>query len=766
MNKRIWILIGLFGAIAGLPSGCNKAEGPETITAQFKLERFKNCDDLLTYFKQEAIRVMDEQVDYEIGWADDYDSGGVSKGGGVEPAYDGQNSSSSETGGNTPTDASGDTTGPEHSDTNIQEKGVDEADIVKTDGKYLYIVSGAFFLVVKAWPPEETWEIGRLRIPDGQPREMFIYNDLAVVFSDVWDYEMADSNWSQSPPSARYGVFSKVSFIDLSDKSKPAFIRQLYLEGQYVTSRMVKGTVRFVLASSLDGPSYNTYVDNSKYWNYQSGDFDVSGFKSAMEDLRKDNRAVIESSKLEDWMPLYYELGDAGKKSGAVSECSDFYRPTEYSGNSVLSVLTFNLDNPLKKETDVSIVSNQGVVYASTDALYLTTTPNWGAMGDTMAYAGGGNGDTPVSTDSASAPAADSGSSGTKSRVETREMGLTSEEAESCAIHKFDIASSGREAIYVASGRIYGTVLNQFSLSEDKGYLRVGTTTDGWATGEGTSNHLFVLKQSGGELKTVGRIDGLASGERIYAMRFMGNRGFMVTYHQMDPLYTFDLSNPAKPVKVGELHIPGYSAYLHPLGEDHLIGVGRDTKSVEGMVQTGGVKVSLFDVSDFDHPTETAKETFGDSWEVDSEVLYDHHAFLYYEPLEIMALPFNSTYGSDGFQGVKVFHVTPENGFEAIGEVDHSGFYVDQYDTYYEYRVLRTLVIEHYLYSISQLGLKVNDIEDLTRDVATVNLPGVYGGTYDDEPPAPPPETDGGEGDGSPDGNDGGSDMDGGTKDV
>jgi len=746
MKTHIIIFVLLLCMVAYLPAGCDSGDSGEPVVLRFKLERFKDCDELLKYFQEEAKRVMEEKIDQQVSWTDG--SGRADKGA-EEPAamnddvdYD---ATGDQEGGDTGSD-DGASESPEHSDTNIQEEGVDEADIVKTDGDYIYLVTGSFFVVVKSWPAEQTWETGRLRIPDGQPTEMFIYGDLAVIFSEVWNHEMPDSEWPDvEAPSARYGRFMKVSIVDLSDRTKPAFIREVYLEGTYVSSRMVDGVVRLVVASTFGGPDIDEYVEYDGYY-YEDG-MDSNDYKQMAEDKKAENRAKIDSSSLEDWIPRAYEKGDVRKSADFISECSAFYRPTEYSGNGVLSVLSFDLDDPQKKQHDVSVVSTPGVVYASQEALYVVTQPIWGYEVLDEAGMTQGTGDE-VARSPEPAPAPDDGTAvdsgdadeGKKSRVVSKHMALTEkkmaiteEELESTAIHKFDIKSRHGEALYVASGAVFGEVLNQFSMSEYKGHLRLGTTTEGWATGQGRMNHLFVLRQSGEELEVVGSVRGLEPGESIYAMRFMGDRGFMVTYQEMDPLITFDLSNPAKPKAVGELHIPGFSTYLHPVDDNHLIGIGRETTS------WSGVKLSLFDVTDFSNPRETHKWTYG-SGEVESEALYDHHAFLYYSPLKMLALPFNTMWDWDdnAIQGVKVFNVDADKGFDEVAEIDHGGFYADYQSDYYAYRVRRSLVIENYIYSISTLGMKVNDMDSDFEEVASIGLPGVYGGDYEDEPPEDP----------------------------
>jgi hypothetical protein len=199
-------------------------------------------------------------------------------------------------------------------------------------------------------------------------------------------------------------------------------------------------------------------------------------------------------------------------------------------------------------------------------------------------------------------------------------------------IHQFSL-DEGTAATYVASGQVEGRLLNQFAMSEYNGDLRVATTTDDTGEfGDQSESTVFVLRPDGDELRQISSIGGLGTDEQIYAVRFIGDLGYVVTFRQIDPLYVIDLRDPANPVLAGELKIPGYSAYLHPVGEGLLLGVGQDATE-QG--RTTGTQLSLFDVSDPTDPQRISTLPIGGY----SEVEWDHKAFLFWEPDGTIVLP-------------------------------------------------------------------------------------------------------------------------------
>ena len=291
----------------------------------------------------------------------------------------------------------------------------------------------------------------------------------------------------------------------------------------------------------------------------------------------------------------------------ALVDCRSVSRPRRFSGLDTISVLTIDMDRGLPAVDVDSVMSDGETVYASPDRLYVASE-RW-------------LGEDPT-------------------RREATSESVT-------AVHAFDTTQPGRTD-YVASGEVPGYLLNQWSMSERAGVLRLATTDEPpWQEDRPGTPHSAVrtLEESGGRLVQIGVLGGLGEGERIFAVRFMDDTAFIVTFRQTDPLFTVDLSDPRAPRLVGELKVPGYSAYLHPVGDGLLLGVGQDATS-EGV--TRGLQLSLFDVADLAHPVRLAQWSAGR--EASSEVEHDHHAFLWWEPQRLAVIPTASYDYHDGEQ--------------------------------------------------------------------------------------------------------------------
>jgi hypothetical protein len=275
-------------------------------------------------------------------------------------------------------------------------------------------------------------------------------------------------------------------------------------------------------------------------------------------------------------------------------------------------------------------------------------------------------------------------------------------------------------------------------MSEYDGAIRIATTEDRWNTGQERVNHLFILQETrdggGNALEISGQINDIAEGERIYAVRFMGERGFMVTFRQVDPLFTMDLSDPSAPQLVGELKVPGFSTYLHPFGDEHLIGIGQSATD-EGRIT--GMQLSLFDVSNFAEPALAHSEPLGQGW---SEALYNHHAFTYWAPLQTLMVPVSTANEDAARLGLKFYHVSEDEGFVEEGFIDHSEINEDGRSV----EVRRSMVIGETVLSMSRAGLQLNGLDDLGQ-VAQTAYPEDVDHPHDNQDigvpePAPAPE--------------------------
>jgi uncharacterized secreted protein with C-terminal beta-propeller domain len=420
-------------------------------------------------------------------------------------------------------------------------------------------------------------------------------------------------------------------------------VRTLTLDGSYVAARLVGGAVRIVAAAQV--PSELPFVQPA------------SGSEEALATAKSRNRAVVASSRASSWLPSY-RIKRAGAKAGRerpLVQCRHVSRPPEFSGFGMLTVLTVDLAKGLEPVHSTSVMTDGRIVYASPESLYVASE-RW--------------------------------SNRPPPEQPTKEMnGVTT------AIHKFDI-SSPRITQYRGSGSVSGYLLNQWSLSEHRGVLRVVSTEQPawWGDGGGEAeSFLTTLRPQAGALVQAGRIGELGKGERVYAVRFVGDTGYVVTFRQIDPLYTLDLADPERPRVLGQLKIPGYSAYLHPIGEDLLLGVGQDATE-EG--RSTGTQISIFDVSDLRKPTRLHTEALGIGW---SEAEYDHHAFLFWPRTGLVMIPFT--------EDAVGFRVGRARGIDRLGSVEHDN----------AYPIRRSLVVGDSVVTVSENGVRSSALTNLAE---------------------------------------------------
>jgi inhibitor of cysteine peptidase len=305
--------------------------------------------------------------------------------------------------------------------------------------------------------------------------------------------------------------------------------------------------------------------------------------------------------------------------------------------------------------------------------------------------------------------------------VSLNNMYLTFQEWSSANTAIYRIRIQANNMTCEAKGSVPGYELNQFSMDEYDDYFR--TVTTNWANGS-QQNNLYVLNMS---LSIVGRLENLATGENLHSTRFMGNRAYLVTFKSIDPLFVINLTDSAQPSVLGQLKVPGYSDYLHPYDETHLIGVGKET------VEAGpyfawyqGIKIALFDVSNVANPMQLYEYVIGDRGS-NSPILTDHKAFLFDKAKNLLVIPVlvaqidesqypegvtANAYGQAVWQGAYVFNLSLENGFVLKGKITHIEGGVDV--RYTNYWVKRSLYIENVLYTGSDKKVMLNNLEDLS----------------------------------------------------
>jgi hypothetical protein len=548
----------------------------------------------------------------------------------------------------------------EHSTTNTHEAGVDEPDMVKTDGRRIVTVADGVLRVIDVASRKQTGELslaeaGGTPVPaDPYGVQLLLRGDRALVVVPGYQiYGKPEGPVPGEPPAVRPISGPRLLLVDLS--GQPRVLSEMTIDGSYVDARMVGSAVQLVTQSTPRVP-----------FRYPTG-------SDTPPDLQKDNRIRFDKSTVDDWLPRYSVTTSGSTTTGRVG-CERVSRAATYSGTSMLTVTTLGLDAAaLSGKASITIAADGRTVYGTGDRLYVANDQQLIRPFDAPADA-----EPP------------------RPRTE---------------IYQFDVSRAGTPR-YTASGVVPGWLINQYAMSEYDGRLRVATTTgQPWGgpaeDAPRTESTVYVLAAN--DLAVVGKVGGLGKGERIYAVRFAGPVGYVVTFRQTDPLYVIDLRDPERPKVTGELKISGYSAYLHPAGDGRLIGVGQEA-TASG--QRLGTQVSLFDVRDPAHPNRLARHhvEYGNS-----NAEFDPHAFLYWPKTGLLVIPV-TTYGPTDVQekpvgpqgGALVLRVT-DKGLSELGTVAHP----DQRD--YRGMVQRSVYIDGTLWTVSLEGLQANDADTLSK---------------------------------------------------
>ncbi len=585
--------------------------------------------------------------------------------------------------------------------TNNQVAGVDEADFVKNDGERIFVLSGQTLYAAKSWPAADLHRAGATNI-EGWPREMFLDGkNRAVVFSSVFKtYPLQpELGWCKGLSCGYYGAnTTKVTVLDVSELGKMKVLNEYYLPGGYQSARKVGTSVRIVLTDAFRYPAmvkfWPDYDVQQNLWLPTNRDRLIGTYN----DLIAANEMFIRAQTLSDWLPPGSAVID-GKSVPMPQACNSFSKVNAPTRLGVVTVATVNLTAPGLDVHRSSILGESGEVYASAKNLYVATRHWWWWP-------------KPGQTDTT-------------------------------YIHKFDI-SQPDSAHYLASGAVEGHIVDQFSMDESsKGHFRVATTitrripdaqnpSNWWGTLE-TTNRLTVLQQTNTALTLLGQSEDLAKGERIFSSRFVEDTGYVVTFRQVDPLFTFDLSDPTHPKKVGELKIPGFSSYIHPIDQNTLLTIGTYIPEDENASwQQRALQLSLFDVSDLKNPKQTFTQKVGtaSSW---SEAQHEHKAFNYFAAKKLLAIPFfdwsynysnQSEYWNGFTSDLRVYEVDPAKGFTAKGALSMKDQYQTANDATWSYywlpNVRRSVMADDFVYAISDAAIRVAHIADLGTPLATV----------------------------------------------
>jgi hypothetical protein len=649
------------------------------------------------------------------------------------------------------------------SSTTKQVEAVDEADIVKTDGTHLYILHGDNLVILTAWEPASLKQDSEIKI-EGSPTEMFVHQGKAVVFSTVYDNSglirgvtaqgeksgaagaggWYGNTYGVAPDYYGYGTaFTKITVVTVKPGAQPAAIRELYIEGSYLSARLYadknnadRSVVRAIVTGGFKAPElYNAEIDYVDPWGkpYPQEEIDAQ-----VEAWRTRIVNDIRETELSDWLPIEREKVN-GDYQDVPWLCQHSYIPspglTDYG---VTNIVAFDLSDEAGTALGgASVLGSAAEVYSNEKTLVLAHT-DW-SWQRRAAFVSG-----------------------------------ETVQGEQTALHRFEL--EGITTQYVASGFVPGLIIDQFSLDESDGIIRVATTENIWArvvsntatSGEknivdpttavrqGPDNRVITLKAEKDLLAQAGISPQLGEpGERIMSTRFIGDTAYVVTFRKKDPLIVLDLKDPAKIAVLGEVTIPGFSDYIHPIDSGHLLTIGRDT-DVNGWET--GLLLQIFDVTDRAHPTQAFKYAY--TREGYSEANQNQKAFTYYAEKKLLAFPFAS-YNYPMLSTLELFRVDTASGFEPLGSIDHTDLFAanancKQSMEMYRYydssmcgwpslEVRRGVFISgkagddesdsDYVYSISYAGVKVNRISDLTKSIAQVQLPmiqsnGYYGGDW------------------------------------
>lgn len=716
----LFLVLAMASCSTGVANDYKKNQSQDTSLAQFQstqeLKKFSSTQELMNFL---------DKVNANSG---NYGtiSGGIRTGIAMDIAapMTAQKSAAEST-------ASGSAGATDYSQTNVQVQGVDEADFVKNDDKYIYTLTQDKLVIVDAYPAENAKILSETKIA-GNPRNMFVNKDRLVVFSDGND-EVAGFSPYDFRPSPRYTQKTHAFVYDISDRSSPKLVKDYNLGGYYLESRMIDNYVYFITQENVY--YYNRVIDTPVI---------MESAKSAKMIVRPE---------------IYY------------------FDNTEsnYNFNTVASFNILSGSDDVNAKTFMMGYSNN--IYVSKNNIYITYQKNlpynyYQSHNEDRFFevvvpllpSDAQNKIKEIKNDNSLSPyqrwdkistvleemynKMDESSKNDliqkiENAVNDYEAKLEAERRKT-VIHRIAIDNGKIE--YGAKGEVSGYLLNQFSMDENGDYFRVATTTEIWTQRENVMyNNVFVLDNS---LNTVGKLEAIAPDERIYSTRFLGDRLYMVTFKRIDPLFVIDLSNPKQPEVLGELKIPGYSDYLHPYDDTHIIGIGKDVdESIDAdKVHTSGavyytavkgLKLALFDVSDVKNPKEISKYVIGETG-TDSEALRDHKAFLFDLKKNLLVLPLTEVKGKPEYdsnvgyyrqrnwQGAYVFSLDVENGFKLKGTITHNDGDENQ-NGYYYYgspnAVRRSLFMDGTLYTVSDKKIKANDLNNVSTEIKTIDLP-------------------------------------------
>ena len=599
--------------------------------------------------------------------------------------------------------------GADYSTTNVQVANVDEPDYLKNDSKYVYIVSRNTLSIIDAYPAESAKLILKiaLDIESQYIQNMFLNGDRLVIFYNGQSNDEIIPQYDFVPQRS-YESVTHALIVDVSDKENPTIVKDYSIDGYFRDARMIGDYAYFVTNSNIDYqyPRLPVIMEDSvRIMTPEAFYFDnveqFSNFNTLTAiDIFGDT--INSETFLMGYSGTFYVSEDNFYLTYQENMPFGFYENS--SRDRFFDVVVPLL--PKDVQDQIKAIKNDSSLNASTQ---------WMKISELMQK----------SYNTMSKDAKEKLFDKIKQALIEYDTKIQ-RDSQKTIIHKVSIDEDKIE--YVAKGSVPGRLLNQFSMDQSGDRFRVATTTEYYIQHQGTvrSNSVYVLDES---LNTVGSLDNIAPDESIFSSRFIGDRLYLVTFQQIDPFFVIDLSTD-KPKILGELKIPGFSNYLHPYDEEHIIGIGRDTKEIDnGRVQQLGIKIALFNVKDVNNPKVTDDIVIGDS-STNSEALYDHKAFFFDKSRGVISIPvsgdvksLNESSGKmfapeyNRWSGFYVFDIDSSNGIDIKGTVTHSA----EDSRYYGMGNARTFYIDDVLYTVSEQYLKMNQFDDL-EDINSIKL--------------------------------------------
>ena len=547
-----------------------------------------------------------------------------------------------------------------YSDTNVQVSGVDEADIVKTDGTYVYVVFEGKVRILRAYPSDsmELLSTIDLQSESFHPTEIYIDDDRLILLGNSWN------DYSRGPIREEIGIVgsmpyyggnqTEVRIYNVADRSNPSASRTISFDGNTVSTRMIGNKLYLVMNEGVR-------------WHVPTP------IPMPMED---------------ELLPKFRDTASSSVEQ-PVSRCGDVVILPHVPNPQYLIVAVIPTDDTSKEVQREVVIGSADNIYSSLSSLYVAATQwnyHW--------------------------------------------RGPVGSSEEQTSIYRFAYTDTGIEM--KAHGKVPGRILNQFSMDEYEEHFRIATTKgQNWQTDEPSTNNIYVLNTN---LESVGQIEDIAPGETIYSARFMGDRGYLVTFKKIDPFFALDLSDPTDPKILGKLKIPGYSDYLHPYDENHIIGFGKEAaESKDGdFTWYQGMKMAIFDVTDPENPKQLHRFGIGDRG-TESPLLHNHKALLFDKERELLAFPITvhkltneqkqepegMAWGQPVFQGAYIFNLNLDTGFTLKGTVSHYNQqdYMKAGSYFYGKNIERIIRIDDNLITLSPYGIQ-------NHSEATVNLQG------------------------------------------